>query len=92
MDKRFKLLFIILCFAISAFAQQFSVSGRVTDADGHPLDFANVFIVAPGDKIEASAVCDVDGKFKMTVGAGKCKRFRDASRNTSKKYRSSFYY
>ena len=34
MDKRFKLLFIILCFAISAFAQQFSVSGRVTDADG----------------------------------------------------------
>ena len=72
MDKRFKLLFIILCFAISAFAQQFSVSGRVTDADGHPLDFANVFIVAPGDKIEASAVCDVDGKFKMTVSAGKC--------------------
>lgn len=51
MDKRFKLLFIILCFAISAFAQQLSVSGRVTDADGHPLDFANVFIVAPGDKI-----------------------------------------
>ena len=72
MVKRFKLLFIILCFAISAFAQQFSVSGRVTDADGHPLDFANVFIVAPGDKIEASAVCDVDGKFKMTVSAGKC--------------------
>lgn len=72
MDKRFKLLFIILCFAISAFAQQFSVSGRVTDADGHPLDFANVFIVAPGDKIEASAVCDVDGKFNMTVSAGKC--------------------
>ena len=33
MDKRFKLSFIILCFAISAFAQQFSVSGRVTDAD-----------------------------------------------------------
>ena len=29
MDKRFKLLFIILCFVISAFAQQFSVSGRV---------------------------------------------------------------
>ena len=71
MLKRLGVFYIILCLALSAMAQKFTVTGRVLDTDGHPLDFANAFIVAPGDKIEASAVCDTDGKFKMSVGAGK---------------------
>ncbi|MBX9892162.1 MAG: carboxypeptidase-like regulatory domain-containing protein [Chitinophagaceae bacterium] len=63
-----KLLMIFLCVvlaSIQVFAQNRTVTGKVTDADGKPLAGASVKVKGA----EAGTISDGDGNFKIVVPA-----------------------
>lgn len=67
--NRFYLLLIFLISSFSSMAQTFSVSGKVTDATGKPLEGATVS--EKGAK--TSAITDPTGTFRLSVSSAKAK-------------------
>ena len=65
--RRFFLLFSLLFFAISLFAQDYSVSGVVTSADDSgPLPGVSVFVKGGTN----GTITDLDGAYTIKVSAG----------------------
>src|ERR1700760_3642355 len=65
MRKILSLMSMLVLLSIWAFAQQKTVTGKVTDAQGQPVPFATVRI--KGSKAGVSA--DADGNFSIKVTA-----------------------
>lgn len=56
-------LLLLLCFSVSVYAQQRTISGIVTDQTGSPL--ANATIAVKGSKVATAT--DVNGTFRLSV-------------------------
>ncbi|MDR1225747.1 MAG: outer membrane beta-barrel protein [Prevotellaceae bacterium] len=70
MKKNIKqiMLCIFIFFAAQAAAQQVSVSGKVTDAEGNPVALASLLVQAPGDSSAlAAVVTSSTGEFSFRV-------------------------
>lgn len=65
MKKRFSILILLCLLACLQAVAQGVLSGRVTDGDGHPLEFANIGIVSV--RIPYGAVSDAKGAFRFAV-------------------------
>ena len=70
--KKTVILFIWIAIALSSiFAQQKAVTGRLADADGNPIAYANVALRSvAGDSLIGSAVTDGNGAFALTANPG----------------------
>ncbi len=64
LTKRYYLLVFFSLLLQSAFAQQITVTGKVTAANGESIPFANVLIKGT----QNGAVTDFDGSYKIAVG------------------------
>ncbi len=65
--RRFSLLFSLLFFAFSLYAQDYSVSGVVTSADDSgPLPGVSVFVKGGTN----GTITDLDGAYTIKVSAG----------------------
>ena len=66
MKKTFFLLVAMLIASVTAMAQNVSISGKVTDANGEPL--IGVSILVQGTT--TGTMTDIDGNFALDVPAG----------------------
>ena len=69
---KFFITLFFLFFISLAFAQNFTISGKVTDeATGNPLQFANVAIFKEQDSsLVTGGVTEADGSFKIKIAPG----------------------
>lgn len=64
--KKLLLLAIVLCFAITTFAQSYSVKGTLIDTTKAPLSFTSVFLLLPSDSsLVTFTRADGDGHFEF---------------------------
>ena len=83
--RRFSLLFSLLFFAFSLYAQDYSVSGVVTSADDSgPLPGVSVFVKGG----TSGTITDLDGAYNIKVSAGdvlvfSCIGFKEVEKNIS---------
>lgn len=64
---KFLMLFTVMTFASMAYAQQYSVSGTVTDVDGNPLPGATVFVANQG----VGTTANDQGAYALSLPSGK---------------------
>ena len=65
--KNIVLLFLFSSFYVSAFAQQVSISGKVTDETGKPVPFASIYI----KNTTKGASANIEGTYSLQLAAGK---------------------
>jgi hypothetical protein len=64
---KYALLFVLICsFSISAFAQQLTLSGKVTDQNGQPVPFASIYI----KNTTKGASANSEGDYSIQLQAG----------------------
>jgi TonB-linked SusC/RagA family outer membrane protein len=66
MRKFLSILSMLMLFSILTFAQQKTLSGKVTDAQGQPVPFASIHVKGSRGGVSA----DADGNFSIKVGPG----------------------
>jgi hypothetical protein len=64
--KPIVLCFVICSFCISAFAQQVSLSGNVTDKNGNPVPFASIYI----KNTTKGASANIEGAYSLQLQPG----------------------
>lgn len=63
LKQRYYLLFFFSLLIQQSYAQQITITGKVTSADGQPIPFANVII----KDTKSGAVTDFDGRYKISA-------------------------
>src|SRR5690606_32969528 len=64
-------LFTLIFLSTGAFAQQFNITGKVTDNQNNPLEYATVSIQDPDSFEELyGGITNAGGEFSIEVGAG----------------------
>lgn len=63
LKRLFPALVLVVGFALTGFAQNFTISGKVTDAEGQPLIGATVVLAGA----QAGTVTDIEGKFQLNT-------------------------
>jgi hypothetical protein len=71
--KRISFLFFLVMFSfLQSWAQQFPISGKLTDKTGQALIGAGVAILHPGDSsLVKATTTDIDGNYKLEAPPGK---------------------
>lgn len=68
MKKLYLLTFLMMAFAVTAFAQDRTIKGTVMDADDSNASIPGVSVVVEGTTI--GTITDIDGKYTLKVPAG----------------------